>query len=294
MKKGIEFYAVQAALMSGLLIFSLFCVLPMVLIFCVSLTSESSIIKNGYSFLPEVWSVEAYKLVFRNGLSILRSYGVSILITAAGTAAAVLVTALGAFTLSNKSVKYRNHLAFFFFFTMLFNAGIVPWYMVCRFLGLQNNILALIVPSLMFSPFNLFLVRNFMAGLPDSLAESAKLDGANEAVIAFRISFPLSMPVLAAVALFYALAYWNDWWNAIMLVDNKNFYPLQYMLFRMQSEIQMIRDLQMHSASSSSANLPAESVKMATVILTVGPIIFLYPFLQKYFVKGLVVGGVKG
>ena len=157
----------------------------------------------------------------------------------------------------------------------------------------MDNLASLIVPGLMFNAFNLFLVRNFMNGIPDSLLESAKLDGANEIVIAFRIYFPLSIPVLAAVTLFYALGYWNDWWNAIMLIDNNKLYPLQYFLFKLQSEIKMLRDLQMQSASAG-VTLPSESVKMATVIVTIGPIIFLYPFLQKYFVKGLVIGGVKG
>lgn len=278
---------------ASILLFTFVCVLPFLLIIFVSFTEESAIIKNGYSFFPEAFSLKAYEMVFKNGKAIFRSYGISILITVIGTLAAVCITGMAAFTLSNKSVKCRKGLSFFFFFTMIFNAGIVPWYMVCRSLNLIDNLAALIVPGLLFNAFNLFLVRNFMNGIPDSLMESAKLDGANEIIIAFKIYFPLSIPVLAAVTLFYALGYWNDWWNAIMLVDNNKLFPLQYFLFKLQSEIKMLKDLQMQSASAG-ASLPTESVKMATVVITIGPIIFLYPFLQKYFVKGLVIGGVKG
>ena len=274
-------------------LFSLFCTLPMLLVFIVSITEESAIAKNGYSFFPEQLSLEAYRLIFNGSSSVFRSFGISVFVTVCGTLLSVIITSMCAFTLANKNVKYRNGLAFFFFFTMLFNAGLVPWFMMCRNLGLYNNVLALIIPGLVFNPYNMFLVRNYMAGIPDSLMESAKLDGANELVIAFRIYFPLSLPVLAAVTLFYALSYWNDWWNAIMLVDDSKLYPLQYLLFRLQSEIQMLKDLQLRSAGGA-VKLPAESVKMATVIVTVGPIIFLYPYLQKHFVKGLVIGGVKG
>jgi putative aldouronate transport system permease protein len=204
-----------------------------------------------------------------------------------------MVTGMAAYSLANKRVVFRDRIALFFFFTMIFSGGIVPWYIMCTKLGLRNNIFALIVPGLLFNPFNLFLVRNFMRGIPDSLMESAKIDGAGDATIAFKIYFPLSLPVLAAVALFYALGYWNDWWNAIMLVDNKNLYPLQYMLFKLQSEAQMLKDLQFRG-SSSNIKLPTESLKMSTVVVTIGPIVFLYPFLQRYFVKGLIIGSVKG
>ena len=274
-------------------VFALFCTLPMLLVFIVSITEESAIAKNGYSFFPEQFSLEAYRLIFSGASSVIRSFGVSVLVTASGTIIAVIITSMCAFTLANKNVRYRNGLAFYFFFTMMFSAGLVPWFMMCRNLGLYNNIMALIIPGLVFNPYNMFLVRNYMIGIPDSFMESAKLDGANELIIAFRIYFPLSMPVLAAVTLFYALSYWNDWWNAIMLLDDGKLYPLQYLLFRLQSEMQMLKDLQVRSAGGA-IKPPAESVKMATVIVTIGPIIFLYPYLQKHFVKGLVVGGVKG
>lgn len=176
---------------------------------------------------------------------------------------------------------------------MIFSAGIVPWYLMNRWLGLTDNILALIIPSLLFSPFNLFLVRNFMNGVPDSLRESATIDGANDLTIAFRIYLPLCTPVLATIALFYGLDYWNNWWNAIMLINDRSLYPLQFLLLQLKSEISMLNEMTM-LAGAGDVTLPAESVKMATAIVTIGPIIFLYPYLQKYFVKGLVIGSVKG
>jgi putative aldouronate transport system permease protein len=198
---------------------------------------------------------------------------------------------MAAFTLVNKNVQRRNTLAFFFFVPMVFSGGLVPWYLMCRNLGLVNNYFAILVPTLLFSPFNMFLCRNFMRDIPDSLMESAKLDGAHDFYIAFRIYFPLSTPVIATVALLYGIAYWNDWFNAIMLVSDQKLYPLQYMLMKIQSEIQSLQRL---NPGVPVRQLPGEALKMATCIMTVGPIILLYPYLQKYFVKGLVIGGVKG
>lgn len=270
-----------------------FCVLPLLLIFIVSFTKESAIIRNGYSFFPEEWSLEAYKLLFENGADVLRCYGNSIFITVAGTISAVVITAMAAYSLSNPSVKYKDKLAMFFFVTMVFNGGMVPWYMICRKIGLSENLFALIIPNLIFSPFNLFLVRNYMREIPVSLMESAKLDGANDGHIAFKIYFPLSKPILATVALLYGISYWNDWWNSIMLVTDEKYYPIQYYLMKLKSDLNFMRNLQ--SAGMAGGGItPSESLQMATAVITIGPIILLYPFLQKYIVKGLVIGGVKG
>ena len=274
-------------------VIALICFLPFWLIVIGSFTSESEIIARGYSLWPSEFSVEAYKMVFQLPERIFKAYGVSIFITVLGGGISLFITAMSAFVLMRKDFEFRNKIALFFYFPTIFSGGMIPSYiLVVKYLNLKDNILALILPGLL-GAWNIFLMRNFMKSIPDSIMESAKLDGANEIVIAFRIYFPLSIPVLAAVTLFYALGYWNDWWNAIMLIDNNKLYPLQYFLFKLQSEIKMLRDLQMQSASAG-VTLPSESVKMATVIVTIGPIIFLYPFLQKYFVKGLVIGGVKG
>lgn len=274
-------------------LYSALCLIPMLLVLMISITDEDAILKNGYSLFPEKFSLYAYKVIFTGGSQVLHSYMISIIVTVVGTSLAILITAMAGYTLANKSVKYRNVLSLYFFITMIFSAGIVPWYLMNRWLGLTDNILALIIPSLLFSPFNLFLVRNFMNGVPDSLRESATIDGANDLTIAFRIYLPLCTPVLATIALFYGLDYWNNWWNAIMLIDDKSLYPLQFMLLQLKSEISMLNQMTM-LAGADDITLPSESVKMATAIVTIGPIIFLYPYLQKYFVKGLVIGSVKG
>ena len=248
--------------------------------------------RNGYSFFPEKWSTYAYSLMFQGGSSVMHGYMISIITTLIGTTLAVLITALTAYTLSNKRVVYRGRLGLFFFIPMVFNAGIVPWYLITGKLGLRNNIWALIVPNLLFNPFNLFLVRNYMSGLPDSLRESATIDGANDLTIALKIYFPLSLPAIATIGLFYGLGYWNDWWNAIMLVDDKKLYPIQYLLLQLKSQISMLKDLQ-YTASAGYATPPSESLKMATAVITIGPIVLLYPFLQRYYINGMVVGAVK-
>lgn len=282
----------QAIMYIGITFYSAMCLFPMLLVLMISITDEDSILKNGYSLFPKKLSLYAYEVIFTGGSQVIQSYMVSIFITVVGTLLAVLITGMAGYTLANKNVKFRNTLALYFFITMIFSAGIVPWYLMNRSLGLTDNLLALIIPSLLFSPFNLFLVRNFMNGVPDSLRESATIDGANDITIAFRIYLPLCKPVLATIALFYGLEYWNNWWNAIMLIDNKDLYPLQFMLLQLKSEISMINEMTM-LGGADDVTLPSESVKMATAIVTIGPIIFLYPFLQKYFVKGLVIGSVK-
>lgn len=283
----------KALMYAAITLYAALCLVPMLLVLMISITDEDTILKNGYSLIPEKFSLYAYKVIFTGGTQVLQSYMISIFVTIVGTILAIVITAMAGYTLANKSVKYRNALALYFFITMIFSAGIVPWYLISRSLGLTNNILGLIIPSLLFSPFNLFLVRNFMNGVPDSLRESATIDGANDIKIAFQIYLPLCKPVLATIALFYGLDYWNNWWNAIMLIDNKELYPLQFMLLQLKSEISMINEMTM-MAGASDVTLPTESVKMATAIVTIGPIIFLYPYLQKYFVKGLVIGSVKG
>ncbi len=275
-----------------LAIYALLCILPMFLTVMVSISDENSIIRHGYQLIPEHFSLEAYRTLLNNKTVLLKSYLVTITVTVVGSLIAVIITAMAAYTLSNPNVKYRAGLNLYFFITLLFNGGLVPWYIMCKKLGLVDNLFALIVPMLLFNAFNMFLVRNFMEALPNALRESAYMDGANDVRIAFQIYLPLCVPVLATILLFYALAYWNDWFNAIMLVDDKSLYPLQYVLFKIRSNIEMLSMIP--AGASSQYTAPAESAKMATVVITLGPIVFLYPFLQRYFVKGLIVGSVKG
>lgn len=277
-----------------LILVSLTCILPLWLVVSISFTDEAAIVKNGYSMIPSQFSVSAYGTIFSGGRQVWRSYGISVFITIAGTLANMCITGMAGYALANPSVRYRNGLAMFFFITMVFNGGMVPWYMVCKAFGLTENLWALLIPNLIFSSYNLFLVRNYMRDIPIALIESARLDGANDTCIALRIYFPLSKPILATIALFAAIGYWNDWWNAIMLVSDTRLYPVQYLLMKLKSDINMMKTLQGSGFAGAASMKPAESLQMATVVITIAPILLFYPFLQKYIVKGLVIGSVKG
>ena len=271
--------------------FALACLLPFILVVIVSFTAETSIARHGYSFFPAEWSLAAYRVLFGPTSMVPNAYFVTIKVTVIGTLLAMLMTFGAGYTLANKLCKYRNALALYFYITMIFSAGLVPWYLVNRNLGIYNNIWALIIPGLMFSPFNMFLMRNFIRGIPEELNESARIDGAGEIRTAFSIYFPLCLPVIATISLFYAIAYWNNFFNALMLVHDRELFPLQLLMFRIQSEI---AQMNMTPAGVGSTIPPREAFTMATAFITMGPIILLYPFLQKYFVKGIVVGAVKG
>ena len=277
-----------------LILVSLSCILPLMLVVSISFTDEAAIVKNGYSLIPSQFSLAAYRNIFSGGKQVWRSYGVSVFVTLVGTMINVCITGMAGYALANPSVRYRNELAMFFFVTMVFNGGMVPWYMICKTVGLTENIWALLIPNLIFSSYNLFLVRNYMRDIPTALVESAKLDGANDACIAFKIYFPLSKPIMATIALFAAIGYWNDWWNSIMLVSDTRLYPVQYLLMKLKSDINMMKNLQNSGFAGAAAMKPAESLQMATVVITIAPILLFYPFLQKYIVKGLVIGSVKG
>lgn len=271
------------------ILISLFCLLPMLLVIITSLTSEAAILRNGYSFFPESWSLEAYKTLFLQGSTIIRSYGVSILVTVLGTILSIVITFMAGFALANPVFKYRNAFSLFFFITTIFSAGLVPQYLMVRNLGIYDSLAALIIPGC-FNTFNLFLVRNYVSGIPYSLIESARVDGAGLIRIAFKIYWPVCLPVIATITLFYGIGYWNNYFNALMFVDNTKLYPLQMILFKLQSDMQMLKQM----TQGITATPPAESFKMATAVITIGPIVLLYPFLQKYFIKGIVVGAVKG
>ena len=254
-------------------LFAVMCILPFVLVIIVSFSSEKSITVNGYSFWPAEWSLEAYRMLFLPSSSVPQAYLVTGIATVFGTIVASFITFGAGYTLANRSCRYRDGLSLYFYITMVFSAGLVPWYMMCKALGCYDNIWALIVPSLMFNPFNMFLVRNFVRGIPAELNESAKIDGAGEVRIAFTIFFPLCLPVLATIALFYAIGYWNNYFNAVMLVNNEDYYSLQMLLFKIQSQITAMSNLM--AGATHTANPPKESFKMATSVITMGPIIIL-------------------
>lgn len=276
---------------SVFIMFSLAALIPFVLTLIVSFSSEKSVISKGYSFFPEGFSLDAYRYVFSSDV-VFNAYGVSIFVTVVGTVLAVTLCSMCGFAISVPKVKHRNKIALFLYFPTVFSAGMVPWYiLVTRYLGLKNSLLGLILPYLI-GAFNIFLMRNYFKTIPSSLMESAEIDGANPFYMFFKIIFPLSAPILATIALFTSLGYWNDWYLALWLIDKKELYPLQYMLYRLYSLIQYMA--QTGGQISGSQGIPSETIQVATMFVTIGPIILVYPFVQKFFIKGIMIGAVKG
>ena len=269
----------------------IFCALPFILVVSGSFSDSALIMKDGYSILPRGFSLDGYRSIFLFPKQIAKAYGISIFVTGAGTCIGLIVMTLCGYALSRSELKYRNVIAFIIYFTTLFSGGLVPWYIVISKLGLKNTIWALIVPSCC-SYFYILLIRNFLKTIPDSLVESAKLDGAGELRILIKIVMPLSTPILATIALFLALAYWNDWYLASLYITDADMWPLQYRLYNILNAASKIA--QAGAENFTSKILPTETQKLANAVVATGPIIFLYPFLQKYFVQGISIGAVKG
>ncbi|MFC7681609.1 carbohydrate ABC transporter permease [Paenibacillus sp. GCM10028914] len=285
---------IGANLIAG--IFAFMCVFPFLFVMIISFTDEASLATNGYQIFPEKWSLEAYKYVFETGDTLLRSYGVTIFVTVVGTIISLCVIALYAYAVSRKTFRYRNFFSFFAFFTMLFNGGLVPTYIVAtQLLGLKDSIWALIWP-LAVNAFYIMILRTFYStSVPDAIVESGKIDGASEFKIFYKLVLPLSLPGLATIGLFSTLGYWNDWFNALLYIDNPNLVPLQSMLMRIETSMQFILQNSQNSSLSMSAlqSLPQDTTRMAMVVLATGPIILAYPFFQRYFIQGLTIGAVK-
>jgi putative aldouronate transport system permease protein len=272
--------------------FALFTVFPFILLVVNSFTSEHYILNYGFSIIPRELSLDAYSLIFIYPERIIRAYGVTIFITAVGTIISLFLSSMAAYVMFRKEIKYRNALAFFIFFTTLFNGGLAPYYIiVSNTLHLQDNLLVLLLVP-MFSAMNILILRNFIKGsIPDSLVESAKIDGAGDFRIFIQMILPLSKAALASIGLFTALGYWNDWWTPMMFMQNDKLFPLQYVLYQILSSANMSSVV---SSYVSRLDMPKETLKLAMTVISAGPIVFLYPFVQKYFVKGVTIGAVKG
>ncbi len=271
------------------------CIIPFLMVISGSLSTQKDIMEHGYSLIPINVTFVAYQVLFMKIDIILQAYKITFLVTIIGTVASLLINAMIAYSISRKSVKYRNAISVYCLITILFSGGMVPWYIVCiNYFHLKDQLIALIVPYLA-NAWYIFLLRNFIGSIPEELHESAKIDGAGEMRTFAQIILPLSKPALATIGLFIALGYWNDWWLALMLVDDEKLRPIQFLLRVIVSNIQF---LQSQIGTSEIRNLtdmtPTEGLKMATCILTIGPITFLYPLLQRYFVKGIMVGAIKG
>ncbi len=280
-----------------LTLFSIVALFPLVLLVVASFTEENELITRGYQILPRKWSLEAYRYMVRQASTITRAYLVTIGTTVVGTILSILLTSSIAYPMARKNFKYRNALSFFVYFTMLFNGGLVPQYIMwTTIFHIKNTYFALIIPNLLMSAFNIFLVRNYYSNsLPDALFEAAQLDGASEFGIYTKVVFPLSKPVIATIGLFVALAYWNSWTNALYYVTDPRYFGIQNLLMRIMKNIEYLRTGAAElSAEGQAVSLPGNSIRMALAFVGILPIIIVYPMLQKYFIKGVVVGAVKG
>lgn len=288
--------ALSAISYTVLFVFGMACLIPFLIVLASSFTSEMSLLRNGYGLWPREFSVEAYKYVFSNPTRILQAYGNTTMVTVIGTVLAVAIATMTGYVLARRDFKWHNRFSLFFFFTTLFNGGLVPWYLMCTtYLGFKDNYLARILP-LMFSVWNVILAKNYMKGIAFEITESGKIDGANDFQIFSKLIFPLTTPLVATLTLFTALAYWNDWYYSMLFISKPHMQSLQYMLQQILASIQAMKQLAASGEMStiSTAEIPSASMKMAMTCVTVGPIILLYPFLQRYFIKGMIIGAVKG
>lgn len=273
------------------IVYSVICIIPLLILLSVSFTNEQSVFQNGYSLIPRDFSLDAYKYILMGNSPIIRAYGITIFVTLVGTLFHLVISSMFAYSLSRPEVKYRNIVSFLVIFCLLFSGGLVPWYiLLSKVLHLKDTIFVLIVPYLV-SSVNVMIMRNFFRTIPESIIESARIDGSGEFNTFLKLVIPLSTPVLATVGLFVAVFYWNDWFTAALLIENSKLYTLQFLL---QSIMNNIAFLQGNSLTVKAAAMqPDETARMATCVLAVGPIVITYPFLQKYFVKGLTLGAVK-
>ncbi|MDE8268148.1 carbohydrate ABC transporter permease [Erysipelothrix rhusiopathiae] len=275
-------------------LFALSCIFPFIFVIVVSFTTETALMVNGYTLFPKEVSLDGYKFIYDFKGQLLNSFGVTVFITVVGTLINTTFTSTYAYAISRPNFKYRRFFTKFALLTMLFSAGMIPNYIVMtKLLGLKDTIWALILPMAL-SPFNIIVMRTFFKRtVPDAIIESARIDGASEFRIFIQIVLPLAVPGIATISLFAALAFWNDWFNALLYINSENLYPLQYLLMKIQSNLDYISQNVGLSGINSGIGLPKESARMAMVVLSTLPIAVSYPFFQKYFVSGLTIGGVK-
>ncbi|MNO18869.1 L-arabinose transport system permease protein AraQ [compost metagenome] len=278
----------------ALTLLAVFCLFPFILVISSSLTEESKIIENGFQLIPTAFSLEAYGILFKYPQEMLKAYGITISVTLLGTLFGLFLTSMTAYVLARKDFKWRSHFSFFFFFTTLFSGGLVPWYLlIVNYLDLKDTLIVLILPMLM-NVFYIIVMKSFMSSIPEAIIESAKIDGAGDFSIFLRFVIPLSKPALATIGLFIALGYWNDWYNALLFISKSDLMPLQYYLYRLLGNMDGMRKAMMAAGAVVSSDIPTESLKMAMTIVATGPIMIVYPFIQRYFVQGLTIGAVKG
>lgn len=279
-----------------MILWAIIIILPFVLLVMSSITEENALIRYGYSFFPKKFSLESYAYIINSGEKILRAYGVSIFVTAVGVVLNVALSAMMAYPLSVKNLPGRRLMSFYVFFTMLFNGGIVPSYMMWSSLGIKDTILAQILPSLLLSAWNVIIMRTyFSTSIPESLFEAAEIDGASQFRIFWKIVIPLGKPILISIGIFSGLAYWNDWTNGLYYIQkNKELYNVQNLLNQMVTSISYLMKSSNAGMAEAAAKIPATGIQMAIALIAILPVMLIFPFLQKYYTKGLTLGGVKG
>lgn len=294
MKKEISL-GPKIAIYAVLCLFCFLCVIPIITVISISFSSDLEIAKTGYGIFPKGFTFEAYKFVFKDAVAILRSYGVTIVVTALGLVFGLLFNAMIAYVLSRQDYKFNKQLTVFLIIPMVLSGGLVPSYIWnTQYLHLKNTIWIMILPMLIV-PWFIVLLRTFFRQIPSSLIEAATVDGAGELTIFVKVILPLAKPALATIGMFITLNYWNDWFQPLMYIDNRELYNLQYRLYIMMRDVQeMIRNSAVSGMGISVADMPTESMRMAMCVVAAGPMLVVFPFFQKYFVKGLTVGGVKG
>ncbi len=290
-------YKVGQVIMNVIMIFvTLVMVIPIILLFISSVSSERSLIVHGYSFIPEQLSLEAYAYIWLNRGTVLRAYGITILVTVAGTFINIAISSMMAYGLAERELPLRKLLNFVLFFTMLFSGGLVPAYIMwTTIFHIKNTIWALLIPNLLLSPMNVILIRTYMMNsVPLALYEAAQIDGAGHRARFLSIAVPLSKPILIATGLFSGLAYWNDWQNGLYYLTENKYYSIQVLLNKMIQDIQAVQANSSAAAAGTAVNIPQISVRMAIAFVAILPILIVYPFLQKYFAEGIALGAVKG
>lgn len=274
-------------------IFVVLCIIPFALVISVSVSSEESILKFGYRLIPKEFSLEAYRVLFQNPGTILQSYKVTIFITVVGTLLSILIGSMYAYAISRRDFKLSAGLSLFIYFTMLFSGGLVPTYMlISKYLRLSNKVWAVILP-LCISQWNIFLLKSFFKSVPFEIIEAAKIDGANEYSTFFRVVLPIAKSGIATVTVFIVLTYWNDWYNAMLYFTDPSLYTLQYLLQCIMQRLDFLQTASRSGVVITDA-APSESLRMATCVIAAGPMIFVFLLFQRYFVKGITVGAVKG
>ena len=269
---------------------------PFILLVMSSITEEKSLIANGYSFFPKEFSLYAYQYLLTGSGALLRSYVISFIVTAVGTLSNLIITILYAYPLSRKELPGRNFFAFLLFFTMLFSGGLVPSYIMwTRTFHIQNTILALLVPNLLMGAFNVIMMRTyFTANIPDAVIEAARIDGADEFRILFRVVLPMALPILATIGMLVGLSYWNDWMNGLYYINDDKLYSVQVLLTNIQRQMESLKQSMGTGGNVSVGELPSTSIRMAINVMGILPVMLIYPFIQKYLVRGIAIGAVKG